>query len=635
MSDTDNGVPRNQSGNTDLYTRLSNLLSIDKTRDWGTVSRRAATRALAGGGATLAALAAGMTGFRFAYADKIYPNIMIGDVNVGGMTIKEAEAAVQARVDELNRTSLSYTFENHTWEPTLEEIGCTVDIQSSVQNAAALGRDAKAADRLLFTNKIMQETQRVPLEWRMKPWKLEAWLDAVDADIDNPAIDATFTVKDNKLLITQDSTGIAANRDATTEQVLNVLKTFEPVKQELSTEIDYPKITKTDLEANEGEVLQVLSSSVTVRFEDRRWEIEPSEVSGFMIFTSEVENGAAVTHVDFDRQALTRYLRDKFEGEINRKPVNSRVQFFQGVLSATTQSQDGKALLSNQFADLVAESFLTDHSRVDVPVVTTRPKVREDNLDEMGIKDRLCRVDSNYVSDVGTDRQVNIEVGVRLLNNTIIAPGDDFSFNGTVGAIEQNPDFISGTGISARVISEEFGGGICQCTTTVFRAAIMAGLPIPKWDPHTYRLEMYERDGWGPGFDASIFQPDFLPPEKWSDLTFTNNTGNYILLQSWSTNGIHVVEIYGTDPGWKIEISPTTTWEVPPSEKNSWDIKWDAPAGTNYLTAYPVIGLGATFNRTVWDADGNQMYSRDFTSNYQSRGYQCRCSPDMKGIPCW
>lgn len=618
----------------DVYTRLSNAFTVED-RDWHTVSRRVATRMLAGGGAVLAVMAAGVAGFRATYASKIYPNTRIGDVSVGGMTAEEATAAVQKRVDEFIANSVNFTYKNLKWSPTLTELGVTVDVAAAVGRSLAQGRDDKAADRLLHTNEMLQATQIVPLEFEIQPIMLNAWFDEVDNDIDDPAIDATFTVKGADLVITQDSTGIVSDRDTISARVLETLRTLEPIAGELPTVIDLPRITKADLEANEATVLKILGNSVTVRFEEKRWEVMPEEISAFMIITSEVENDKAVTSVDFTRTELSKYLQDRFRAEVNRMPVDANVQFYDGALSATSNAQDGKTLKGTEFATLIAESFLGNHERVDVPVATTQARVREDNLDTLGINERICRVDSNYTSDLGTDRAHNVEVGIGLMNNVVVAPGDDFSFNQAIGSIEANPDFRGGTGIVAGVIQDEFGGGICQVTTTAFRAAVMGGFPVTEWYPHTYRLTGYERDGWGPGFDASILQPDWQPAEEWADFRFTNNTENFILVSSWASNGIHVVEVWGTIPGWDVQVSETSTWDSDPNDKNRWVVDFELPAGSTFPSAYPVDGLNASFNRTVFDAEGKEMYTRDFTSPYQARGWQCTCSADMEGVPCW
>ena len=635
MADNSVGSPQQpEEIRPDVYTRMSNAFKVED-RDWDTVSRRVATRLLAGGGAVLAVMAAGVAGFRATYASKIYPNTHIGDVSVGGMTAEEATASVQKRVDELNASSVRLTYQNLTWSPTLADLGVSVNVESAVARAMTQGRDEKAADRLMYTNAIIQGTQVVPLNFEMQPAMLNAWFDTVDADINDPAIDATFTVKGAELEITQDSTGTVADRDTITAKLLATLRSLEPLAGELPIVIDQPRITKVDLEANEAAVLNILSNSVTVRFEDKRWEVLPEEVSEFMIFASRVENGQAQTSVDFDRPALSNYLQTRFKPEVNRMPVNARVQFYNGALSATSNAQDGKTLKGPEFASLLADSFIGNHERVDIPVITTQAKVREDNLDTLGITERICRVDSNFTSDVGTDRGHNVGVGINLINNIIVAPGDDFSFNSAVGSIEANPEFRGGTGIVAGVIQDEFGGGICQVSTTVFRAAVMGGFPITEWYPHTYRLTGYERDGWGPGYDASILQPDWQPAEDWADFRFTNNTENFILISSWADNGIHVVEVWGTNPGWNVQISETVTWEADPNEDNRWVVDYELSAGSTYPSAWPVDGLNASFNRTVFDAAGTELYTRDFTSPYQARGWQCTCSADMEGIPCW
>ena len=635
MADNSVGSPQQpEEIRPDVYTRMSNAFKVED-RDWDTVSRRVATRLLAGGGAVLAVMAAGVAGFRATYASKIYPNTHIGDVSVGGMTAEEATASVQKRVDELNASSVRLTYQNLTWSPTLADLGVSVNLESAVARAMTQGRDEKAADRLMYTNAIIQGTQVVPLNFEMQPAMLNAWFDTVDADINDPAIDATFTVKGAELEISQDSTGTVADRDTITAKLLATLRSLEPLAGELPIVIDQPRITKVDLEANEAAVLNILSNSVTVRFEDKRWEVLPEEVSEFMIFASRVENGQAQTSVDFDRPALSNYLQTRFKPEVNRMPVNARVQFYNGALSATSNAQDGKTLKGPEFASLLADSFIGNHERVDIPVITTQAKVREDNLETLGITERICRVDSNFTSDVGTDRGHNVGVGINLINNIIVAPGDDFSFNSAVGSIEANPEFRGGTGIVAGVIQDEFGGGICQVSTTVFRAAVMGGFPITEWYPHTYRLTGYERDGWGPGYDASILQPDWQPAEDWADFRFTNNTENFILISSWADNGIHVVEVWGTNPGWNVQISETVTWEADPNEDNRWVVDYELSAGSTYPSAWPVDGLNASFNRTVFDAAGTELYTRDFTSPYQARGWQCTCSADMEGIPCW
>jgi hypothetical protein len=84
-----------------------------------------------------------------------------------------------------------------------------------------------------------------------------------------------------------------------------------------------------------------------------------------------------------------------------------------------------------------------------------------------------------------------------------------------------------------------------------------------------------------------------------------------------------------------VQLSETSTWPAEPSDKNAWVVDDELPAGSTFASAWPVEGLNVSFTRTVYDAEGKEMYVRDFTSPYQARGWQCTCSADMHGVPCW
>ena len=119
----------------------------------------------------------------------------------------------------------------------------------------------------------------------------------------------------------------------------------------------------------------------------------------------------------------------------------------------------------------------------------------------------------------------NIEVGARLLNGSLLMPGDEFSFNRYLGPIEYDRGFIDGLVIIEDSTVDAIGGGICQVSTTLFRAAFLAGLPIEERHKHLYRVRYYEQGDFPIGFDASIWQPVL-------DLRFVNNTEGPIMVRT-------------------------------------------------------------------------------------------------------
>jgi vancomycin resistance protein YoaR len=569
---------------------------ISTLPDWRSVAGRVGPRLVAGAGVLFLLFAVGVLVFRVAFDDKIYPAVVVGDVAVGGLTVDEATQRIEDRANELNLHTVTFSYGDLTWSPTLSEIGATVDTQSSVQNAMAMGRDDNAANRLSFAGDILQENQTVPLVTEIDLQKLDAWFDRVDADINDPAIDATIVVEGASVSFTQDSTGTVVDREAAKTEIINALKTLQPIDKKLPTVVDEPSLRTVDLEAGKSQVEEILSKPVEVVFEGRSWTVAPEAVSPFMTVRSERINGQPEIKVDFDTTGLANYLRETYAGEINRLPVDATVAFSDG-LYATSPSVDGANVLANDFAVVVAESFLNGHQRVDVPVFVTKPRVDSNNLGALGINTMIGRGDSNFAGG-SESRDVNIYIGIEALNGTLVPPGEDFSFNGAVGAITSEKGYTVSDVILGEEIGRDVGGGICQTSTTMFRAALNGGFPITEWHPHTYRLLGYERDGWGPGFDASILQLGDNPAQ-WADFRFTNNTTGWILVQSWSSYPYHVVEIFGTDMGWNVEIA------------NHWVDEQGGRKANNGR-----VGAAAGFVRRVVDANGVEIANREFYTSF-------------------
>ena len=139
----------------------------------------------------------------------------------------------------------------------------------------------------------------------------------------------------------------------------------------------------------------------------------------------------------------------------------------------------------------------------------------------------------------------------------LIPPGDIFSFNQTGG------DITAATGYKqAYVIKEgrtvlDDGGGVCQDSTTLFRAVLNAGLPVVKRTAHAYRVGYYEQ-GFPPGLDATVFYPSV-------DFQFKNDTKHHILLQAYVSGISLTVDLYGTSDGRVTTLTtPVVGEQTPP-----------------------------------------------------------------------
>ena len=596
---------------------------------WTSRLGRAISRVMLVAAVLLLMTAIGLFAFRATYADKVYPSVAVGDVNVGGMTVNQAAAVVEQRAADLEQGTITFSYGGQTWSPALSELGATVDVEASVDAAYELGRDENAAARLDFTNKLIRHDQQVPLRTTVNGNVLNSWFESVNADIDQPAVDASLVVDGTNVTIMTEQIGTVVDQDAATAVVLQTLRGLEPVATELPTLAENPNIYAADLEQHKERLAAALDGPIVAIFEGEKWDIPASDLAQFLTVEVAFDGGADV-EMTLDRNRLAGYLREGFSGEVNRSPEDATVAWStdQGGLVSLDLSSDGAALRSNAFADVVAESFLGDQASVEIPVVVTKPAVDSNNLAALNIDSRLARGDSNYENG-NADRDTNIEVGTELLNGELIAPGEEFSFNGAVGEITKEAGFVEAGVIEAETIGRGVGGGICQVSTTTFRAALLAGMPVTEWHPHSLRLRGYERDGWTAGFDASILQAG-SNPDLWGDFKFLNDTDGYMLVQAWNEYPNNIVEIYGNDDGRNVELTDPT-FNVP-----DWDyedkevVDRDAPANYIEQTQWPTAPYEAMYNRVVTYSDGT-VSDREFYSPYQGSGHVFRVSPDMQG----
>ena len=131
----------------------------------------------------------------------------------------------------------------------------------------------------------------------------------------------------------------------------------------------------------------------------------------------------------------------------------------------------------------------------------------------------------------------------------MVEPGGTFSFVEAIGPINRANGFTAAKIISGGRTILGDGGGVCQVSTTIFRAALNSGLPIVERNAHSYRVSYYEQDA-PPGLDATIYSPSV-------DLKFQNDTDSYILVASEynQENATLKYTIYGQSDGRVVEVT--------------------------------------------------------------------------------
>ncbi len=581
--------------------------------------------------ALIAIAAAGsLFAFRVAYADEIYPGVHVGGVDVGGMTRSEAAAAIQVQADEItSRRAYFDGFDQH-WAPTLAELGVKVDLDASIDQAMAIGREDSSADRLGSAVSSLSGDHSLPLQLTIDPQVMEQWSDAVDQQINLIPHDAELSVADGQISIIPEANGTIVDRNALQATLLSSLQTMEAPTQALPTEDKLPSVHAYDLEPIKNHLTAALSTPIQVSYGSQSWNIQPEEFGQFVSTAIDPEKtGAEAVSIQVDYAALASWLNEKFASSVDSDPKNAKVAWDGDKLIAIDASVDGAKIRPQAMAEMVSASFLGNHENVEIPVTVLKPDVDGNNLSALGITTKLGVGSSNF--DGSDDaRATNITVGAELLNGTLIPPHGTFSFNHSIGVIGPELGFVEGQVIDGEKIGRDYGGGICQVSTTVFRAAYFSGMPIVEGWPHRWRLGFYELDDWTPGLDASIMQPEGAPFSG-GDLQFENPSDSWMLVESYVEYPRVFVILYGADLGYTVDVSDPVYGEtydpLPPSRV----VDAALPAGTIIQSEWAAPGLDITYYRTVTNRNGEVVLEDDWETNFYARGDVFKVSPDMAG----
>ncbi len=496
----------------------------------------------------------------------------------------------------------------------------------------AIGREDSSADRLSSAVSSLSGDHILPLQLTIDPKTMESWSASVDQQINLIPHDAALIIEDGQISVISEANGTIVDQAALQATVLDRLQTMQAPTQTLPTIDKLPSVHAVDLEPTRNALVAALSAPVQVTYGNQSWSIAPDEFGQFVSTSVDPSlTGAAAVSIAVDEKALATWLDEQFASSIDSDPLNAKVAWDGDKLTAVEPSVDGARLRPDALAELVSASFLGNHETVEAPISVLKPEVDGNNLGALGITTKLGVGSSNY--DGSDDaRATNIAVGAELLNGTLIPPHGIYSFNHSIGVIGPDLGFVEGQVIDGEKIGRDYGGGICQVSTTVFRAAYFSGMPIVEGWPHRWRLGFYELDDWTPGLDASIMQPEG-DPFGGGDFRFENPSDSWMLIESYVEYPRVFVIIYGADLGYTVEISEPVygeTYEpLPPSQV----VDEKLPAGTMVQSEWAAPGLDIAYYRTVYGDDGSVILEDDWVTNFYARGDVYKVSPDMARQP--
>ncbi|MGB9706719.1 MAG: VanW family protein [Microgenomates group bacterium] len=396
-------------------------------------------------------------------------------------------------------------------------------------------------------------------------------------------------------------------------------------------------LSEKEAEINQQKVIFFWQNGVG---EEKRWEIIPQMIGWELdkqamineVLTKGREGDTVGSFANLYRLLIFpleikptfKYSQEKLEqivaqmaAEVDRPVQDALFEFKQGKVINFQVSKEGREVDKKQVKSLVVLAFSRTGGgkplvALDLPVRAIKPKITTEQSNKLGIRELLAEGES-FFKDSIPSRVHNIILASSYLHGVVIPPGETFSFAQKIGTISAEVGYKPAYVIKNKATVLEDGGGVCQVSTTLFRAALNAGLPIVERQPHYYRVGFYEQGGYPPGLDATVYPPS-------PDLKFKNDTPAYILIQTVVDKEAKrlAFQLYGSSDGRRVEISkPVVHSQTPPPEPIYID-EPSLPAGVVKRIDSAHWGAKVSFTRKVFNADGSLKEEKTFWSNYVS-----------------
>ncbi len=330
----------------------------------------------------------------------------------------------------------------------------------------------------------------------------------------------------------------------------------------IKTKSKYPEVKQADLEPLREQVQAILNiGAFSVVFDDYssgKKETLSFKISGPDIITwitpATTNNQLALS---VNQEKVHTYLEEVVAPKVNQPVVLPRFEISEsGKVSSWRTGENGREI----DLEVSAANVVTSLSSLQSSSTLAIKELRVDDLEienNFKIKEIVGTGHSNFAGSP-VNRRHNIKVGAEAVHGLLIEPGQEFSLVKALGNIDAEAGYLPELVIKGNKTIPEYGGGLCQIATTLFRSALSSGLPITERRNHSYRVSYYEPAGT----DAAVYDP-------WPDIRFLNDTNNYVLIQSRIDGNDIYFDFWGTKDGREATTTDPVIYNIvkPPATK--------------------------------------------------------------------
>ncbi|HKO34354.1 MAG TPA: VanW family protein [Candidatus Limnocylindria bacterium] len=549
------------------------------------------------------------------HANRVMPGVSVAGIPIGGLDRAAAIERLESQLPSLDDGTLTLQVDEVARKFPVADLHRSYDLDATVDAAFAVARSGNPlVDGVTRLRTLAHATAVTSAGVVLDPVALDEIVSEVAAAYDHPAADGSvkFRKKDGFVAapavegVTVDAAGLglalnAALADSRGDVALDV-----PVSRE------EPAVSTRDALAAAISANWMSSQQLKLTGGGLPLKISAPKLAALITF-GELPDGGWGASVN--EKALARLLRP-IEERVAVAPRNASfawggngaVGFFPGeagrrlktkatigtVTAALQQRAAGSLKPSAPLAmGVVAPALTNAEARAAAPQM-----------------ELLSTWTTYYIPGDGNFWGANINIPAQDLNGRVIAPGEWFEFWQGIGPVTLERGYgMGGAIIGGRSVANgALAGGICSTSTTLFNAAMRAGLEIGQRVNHSYYIDRYPV-----GLDATVFKTDSYE----TDMTFRNDMATPVVIRSYTGNGFVRFDIWGVPDGRTVSLSAPTTSNHGTAIETTVVNSSLAP-GSAVRVEYPHDGFDAVVTRWVRDANGNLLHENTWYSHYRT-----------------
>lgn len=485
---------------------------------------------------------------RITHYDKILPGVVVRNIYVGSLTKAQAMAKLNEQTSQYYNSNVSYEINGRTTTMTPAQMGVSFDDKAIIDSAFQLGRENDIVTDIANQTAMVFSDEDL-MQLNVDKDKFSDTLINMNSRIATPGQNAAYVIKDSQVAVVDSKPGERIDMGVA---IFGLTRQLSNLKSELKlpTVTIAPSRTTDTLLRQKESVTNMVKAPVALVYKDKSWEISRQQLLDWLYIKSQYgplktnllnhyyNVSAQLNDFQIEKQNVNDFLGG-VAGEINQEAIDAKLTINGGKAVVFKQSRDGRQLNIEKTTQTVIESIKNSSGQpVELVVEVKKADVSDDNIENLGIKELISEGVTMFPGSP-SNRLVNVRVGMSKFNGILLKPGQVFSFGEFLGEVGPEQGYTPGLVILGDHEEKAYGGGLCQVSSTAYRAALLAGLPILERTNHAFAISYYTAPFGVPGVDATIYYPQV-------DMKFKNDTGHHILIQTEMIGTTLKFRYYGT-----------------------------------------------------------------------------------------